>query len=158
MHGEATGRMPYEPGTRWLVAAVLVSAAVALALLFLPLSESAGGSSQSGPVPASSASAEPGPVTVTTVRTERRNLVQQEGWAVAMVVSVPVVVCALPLLMTGAVRRWAAAAATTLLWLFVLAGAASIGLFLLPSAILMTVAAVRLRRLGRVTDPAVINQ
>jgi hypothetical protein len=148
------------PGTRWLVAAVLVSAAVALALMFLPLSEGAGGSSRSGPVPASSATADPGPDqgpgTVTTVQTERRNLVEQEGWGIAIVLSMPVVLCALPLLMAGRARRWAAAAAATSLGLLVLAGAASIGLFLLPSAILMTVAAARLRRADRAADPAAV--
>jgi hypothetical protein len=146
--------VPHRPETRWSVAAALVTALVSLMLMFLPLGQNAtSGSARAGPAPRSSVSVAPDVGTKTPVRTERSNLVQREGWGMARVLAIPVSVCALPLLFSGRVRRRAAEAVALLFALFVMAGLPSIGLFFLPSLILLAVAALRLRRADVTSTP-----
>ena len=57
-----------------------------------------------------------------------------------VVVSVPVLVALVPVLVR---RRSAIIASTVLLWIGCILGMLSVGIFFLPSAILMTVAAAR---------------
>jgi hypothetical protein len=63
-----------------------------------------------------------------------------DGAWVLVVVSVPVLVTLVPLLVR---RRAAIIASTVLLWIGCILGMLSVGIFFLPSAILMTVAAAR---------------
>jgi hypothetical protein len=63
-----------------------------------------------------------------------------DGAWVLVVVTVPVLVALVPLLVQ---RRPATIASTVLLWIGCILGMLSVGIFLLPSAILMTVAAAR---------------
>jgi hypothetical protein len=63
-----------------------------------------------------------------------------DGTWVLVVVSVPVLVALVPVLVR---RRAAIIASTVLLWIGCILGMLSVGIFFLPSAILMTVAAAR---------------
>jgi hypothetical protein len=63
-----------------------------------------------------------------------------DGWWVLVVVSVPVVISLLPLLLR---RRPAWIASAVLLWVFCVLGMLSVGVFFVPAAILMTIAATR---------------
>jgi hypothetical protein len=63
-----------------------------------------------------------------------------DGAWVLVVVSVPVLVTLIPILVR---RRAAIIASTVLLWIGCILGMLSVGIFFLPSAILMTVAAAR---------------
>jgi hypothetical protein len=62
------------------------------------------------------------------------------GWWILFVASIPVLISLLPVLRT---TRRASAVSAVLLWLGCLIAAFSIGLFFIPAAILMTVAAFR---------------
>jgi hypothetical protein len=62
------------------------------------------------------------------------------GWWILFIASIPVVISLLPVLRT---TRRAAVVSAVLLWLCCLIAGFSIGLFFVPAAILMTVAAFR---------------
>ena len=66
------------------------------------------------------------------------------GWWILFVASVPVVISLVPVVR---MTRRAAVVSAALLWLCCLVAAFSIGLFFVPAAILMTVAAIRARTL-----------
>lgn len=66
------------------------------------------------------------------------SLFQTEGAWILVVVSVPVIVALLPVLVR---HRAARIVSTVLLWACVVVGMLSVGLFFLPAAVLMTIAA-----------------
>ncbi|GAA3740683.1 hypothetical protein GCM10022225_24940 [Plantactinospora mayteni] len=134
-------RSPARPGIRWLLAALLLAVAVGALLLFLPVVTGVQSSTLGN-----------GPNPMIEVREVRQSLVQAEGWGVALLFLVPVLFCAMPLLGTGAARLPLAIAAVVLLGLGVLVSLASLGLFYLPSLVLLVVAAVRMSR--RAAAPA----
>ena len=68
------------------------------------------------------------------------SLVSSQGLWVLVVVAVPIAITLLPVLVP---RRGVRTAAAALLWTACLLGIFSVGLFFLPSAVLMTVAATR---------------
>lgn len=130
----STSRDPSRP---WLLAALLLATAASLLLLFLPLVATSETSMEgvSGATPS------------TQSRDERQSIVESQGWGVTVALAVPVVICAAPLLFGGRRRRVATIVATVLLTAGVVVGAASVGMFYLPSAVLMVVAAVKARTL-----------
>ncbi|MEN3608487.1 hypothetical protein AAH979_02990 [Plantactinospora sp. ZYX-F-223] len=121
------------PGIRWLLAALLLAVAAGALLLFLPVTTVLEATRDSG-------AASP----MMVVREVRQPLVQAQGWGVALLLLVPVLLCAMPLLGTGAARLPVTVAAVVLLGLGVLVSLASLGLFYLPSLVLLVVAAVRM--------------
>ncbi|MEO3929748.1 hypothetical protein ABGB07_38735 [Micromonosporaceae bacterium B7E4] len=129
---------PARPGIRWLLAALLLTAAAGALLLFLPVTTVVEGTVDKGPTSA-------GVMTpMIEVREVRQPLVQAEGWGVVLLLLVPVLLCAVPLLGTGAARLPLTVAVVLLLGLGVLVSLASLGLFYLPSLLLLVVAAVRM--------------
>lgn len=68
-------------------------------------------------------------------------LVEHEGLGVLVLLTAPVTVAAVPFAFSPRRRRAARIVAATLLGAFVVLGAASIGMFFLPAAVFMTVAA-----------------
>jgi hypothetical protein len=84
-----------------------------------------------------SASAEPG-LGIATETCRGVSLFSQEGAWILVVVSVPVFVSLVPVLVR---RRPATIASVLLLWLGCVVGLWSVGLFFVPAAILMTLAA-----------------
>lgn len=114
-----------DPGGRtWVIAAVLLTSAVSLALTFLPTvstATSTGGTEQTG----------------------RASLIESQGWTVAATLVVPVLISAVPLLVPVRHRRWATIGSATLFTAGAMVAVASVGLFYLPSAALLVVAAVR---------------
>ncbi|MGI5151187.1 hypothetical protein ACQEVC_33305 [Plantactinospora sp. CA-294935] len=124
---------PARPGIRWLLAAFLLAVAAGALLLFLPVTTIVEATYDSG-------AAHP----MIGVREVRQPLVQAEGWGVALLLLVPVLICAMPLLGTGAARLPLTVAAVLLLGLGVLVSLASLGLFYLASLVLLVVAAVRM--------------
>ncbi|MDP9300601.1 MAG: hypothetical protein M3P43_06870 [Actinomycetota bacterium] len=75
------------------------------------------------------------------------------GSRILVVVSVPVLLSLLPIIVRA---RGARIVSAVLLWGCCAIGAASIGLFFVPGAILMTIAAARHDRTDVVTQPATI--
>jgi hypothetical protein len=133
------------PGWRWLVAAALLAAVAGLTLALAPLVPEAGESGQ--PRPHATATPSPAPDGGAPAGESRRwrSLVQREGSGIAVVLAVPLLICLVPLLAPARLRRPLAIGAVALLGMCVVAGALSAGLFVLPSAVAMAVAAVRLR-------------
>lgn len=103
---------------RWFVAALLLTAAASVILLLAPLSseQNAGGA------------------------VERRSLLAAEGPGVAVLLAVPLLVCALPVLIPRPAVAWGSAA---LLAAGVLVGLASVGLYYLPVLALLVAGAWR---------------
>jgi hypothetical protein len=77
---------------------------------------------------------------VTEVRSSHVSLFQTDGAWVLMVVSVPVLVALIPVIVR---RRTSRIVAAVLLWIGCVVGMWSVGLFFVPAAIAMTVAATR---------------
>lgn len=73
------------------------------------------------------------------------SIAQEQGWGVVIRIAIPVLlVAAAPLLVpTGRLGRLLRLASTVLLFAGVVVGLMSVGIFLLPAAILMLIAAVR---------------
>lgn len=111
-------------GRSWSVAAALLTAAVSVAMLFLPLISTAdsGGAA------------------------ERQSLLERDGAGAAAALALPVLLAAVPLLVPARHRRLAAIVVAVLFSLGALVSAASVGLFYLPSAALLVVAAIRTPR------------
>ena len=122
-------RSAARPETRWLLTALLLTVLLALLVLLLPLGSSSSGGGSTGPTDPA-----------------RVSLLRQEGWGVAAVVLIPVLLCAAPLLARGRARRPVTVVTTGLLGAVVVLGAASVGLLYLPSAVLMLVGALRQAR------------
>jgi hypothetical protein len=112
------------PGRPWTVAGVSLTAAVSLVLMFVPLISTA--SSDGG--------------------SDRQSLFENEGWMAAAGLAIPVLISAAPLLVPHRHRGLATIAAAALLAIGVLVSIASVGLFYVPSAALLVVAAVRTQR------------
>ncbi|WBB70033.1 hypothetical protein [Micromonospora sp. WMMD812] len=129
-----------QPGRWWLVSALLAAVVAGLLLVLLPVSTTV--ESRARP---SSPAATPTAAPVAPEERRRESLLARDGWRVAAVAAVPVALCAAPLLAPRRGRRAVAAGTTGLLAVGVLVGAASVGLFFLPSLLLMGVAAARLR-------------
>ena len=87
-------------------------------------------------------------------RTTRVSLLSNEGPSVLIVVAIPVLLVALPLMLRGAAARYRSRVViVVLLGIFVMLGAMSIGLFFVPTLIAMIVsmstqAATRVRTTG----------
>jgi hypothetical protein len=81
-----------------------------------------------------------GKIVRTTTGPTSVSLFSSEGLWVLVVVAVPIAITLLPVLMP---RRGVRIAAAALLWIGCLLGLLSVGLFFLPSAVLMTAAAAR---------------
>ncbi|GIG87103.1 hypothetical protein [Plantactinospora endophytica] len=135
-------RSPAPPGTRWLLAALLLTALVSVLLLFLPVVLGSRSSTVGDP---------DGGGQLTGSAEVRQSLLEVGGWGVAVLLLVPVLLCAVPLLAPGSVRPPLTVAVTVLLGMGVLVSLASIGLCYLPSLALLVAAAVRLSR--RPTTP-----
>jgi len=145
MGGAPGGR---EPGW-WFVLASFALACVAVAFLALaPMMAVSEGTSQTISGQSTlGGSASPVPQTSDLRTQETRTLPEAQGWAsVAIVALPPLAVSALPLLPRG--RRTALVlrtVAAVLLWGWVVLGALSVGIFYLPSALLMLIAAILAR-------------
>jgi hypothetical protein len=112
------------PGARWLTAALVVTAVVSLALLLAPIV----------------AHVESGP----PARKDWQSLLELEGVRAAVGLALPVLLVAIPLLLPrGAARRLGTLIVTFLLAAGVVLGLLSIGLFYLPTLILLIVALLR---------------
>lgn len=118
-----------------VVAAAILSTVASLALMFTPSSTV---SSESVVV-----SSETGAQPVTHHEVRSRTLPEVEGPSVIPVLMIPIAVSLFPLLLlrtrVGAVALWVAVA---LLWVLCLLGAMSIGMFYLPAAVAMLLAAL----------------
>jgi hypothetical protein len=88
---------------------------------------------------------------VETVRTEHVSLFAHDGSWVLVVVTVPILIALAPVLVR---RRGVAVASAVLLWACCVLGALSVGIFFVPSAIAMTVAAATAPRASVGTMPA----
>ena len=145
MGGAPGGR---EPGW-WFVLASFAFACVAAAFLSLaPMMMVSQGSSQTTSGRSTlGGSSSPAPQTLDPRSQETRTLPEAQGWASVAIVAVPpLAASALPLLPRG--RRTALVlrtVAAVLLWAWVVLGALSVGIFYLPSAILMLIAAILAR-------------
>ena len=121
---------------RWNVVAVATAALTGFGALLLPLGVRS--------------SAESNGVETTT----RVSLLSNEGPSVLIVVAIPVLLVALPLMLRGAAARYRSRVViVVLLGIFVMLGAMSIGLFFVPTLIAMIVsmstqAATRVRTTG----------
>jgi hypothetical protein len=112
------------PGIRWLTAALVVTAIVSLALLVVPIVEHV----ESGP----------------PARKEWQSLLELEGARVAVGLALPVLLVAVPLLLPrGDPRRLGTLVVTFLMTAGVVLGLLSIGVFYLPTLILLIVALLR---------------
>lgn len=126
-----TRRLTSWKRTNWLTLASFSLALLASLVLLLASSSS---SSEEG-------SGRVGGLAV--VEEHDESLVGSEGWGVLLLVFIPVLVAASPLALMGSSHeRTAQIAASVLLLLFGLLGAASVGLFYLPSVLVMALAAV----------------
>jgi hypothetical protein len=120
------------PGHAWALAAAVLTATVSLLLLVLPLFETQTEQADGSGLPA-------------TVSSERESVLERRDWGVAAALAVPVLVAAAPLPVRRR-RAPVATAAAVVLGVGVVLGAASVGLFYLPSVVLLVVAAVRSSR------------
>lgn len=77
-----------------------------------------------------------------TIRVESMSLLQEEGWSVAIPLSVPVVVAALAQWPRTAGGRWRLTAASVLLVAWVIVAIHSVGIFYLPAAAAMVAAMI----------------
>jgi hypothetical protein len=121
--------------SRWFVAALLLNIATALALMLLPtvaVHEGYGPATPDG--------------NGRVVTTGRVVSLWADQPTVAFVLAIPVLLCALPLLVRPRRRRAAAWVGATALAMFVLLGLLSVGLFFLPGVVLMVIGAVQLSR------------
>jgi hypothetical protein len=85
----------------------------------------------------------------TTCSSRSTTLPESEGWDVLVVLAVPVVIAGAPLLLGSTrLRRPALVVSSLLLLAFAALGAGSIGLFYLPAAVAMVIAAVLDARSG----------
>lgn len=76
---------------------------------------------------------------------QHHGLLAAEGLTAVLAVIGPVVVAALPMLIRGPFHRTAVAAAAIVVSVFALVGLATVGIFYLPAAVLLIVAAIRHR-------------
>src|SRR5690349_8090523 len=117
------GRMRVARGRRWFLAALLLTTAVSALLLLLPLSTDQ----------------------VTGQPADHRSLLSTEGSGIILPLAVPVLVCLIPLLAPVRRRRAVAWVSAAVLAVGVVISLLSIGVFFVPSAILLAVGAGRSR-------------
>jgi hypothetical protein len=117
------GRLGLAHGRRWFLAVLLLTVAVSAALLLLPLSAELSGGQ---------------PV-------RHRTLLAAEGPGIIVPLAVPALICALPLLAPARHRRGVAWGSAGVLVVGVLISLLSVGVFFVPSAILLAVGAGRRR-------------
>lgn len=110
-------------GRRWFLAALLLTTAVSALLLLLPLSASQ----------------------VNDQPVHHRSLLATEGPGVILPLAVPVLVCLVPLLAPARRRRAAAWGSAAVLGVGTVISLLSIGVFFIPSAILLAIGAGRSR-------------
>lgn len=138
----------HESGWWFVLASFALACVAAVFLALAPMMAVSEGSSQTTSRRSTlGGSASPVPQTSDLRSQETRTLPEAQGWASVAIVAVPpLAVSALPLLSRG--RRTALVlrtAAAILLWAWVVLGALSVGIFYLPSAILMLIAAILAR-------------
>ncbi|HEC09700.1 MAG TPA: hypothetical protein ENI86_09070 [Acidimicrobiales bacterium] len=121
---------PATAGDRWNLVAVLCAVVLAIVVPLLPLvSETSSTVDSSGTV---------------VTQSVRRSLLEQEGAGVLAVASIPVVIAVFPMLgRSRRFRRRARIGASTVLALAAILAALSIGVFVVPTLVLMIVAATR---------------
>ena len=112
---------------RFAVASFLAAVLAALFTAFAPLGTTCSSSGTPG-----------GPAGEEVCRNV--SIFQHDGSWVLVVVSVPVLFALVPVLLR---RRAARVVAAVLLWAFCVVGLASVGLFFVPAATLMTIAAIK---------------
>ena len=122
MASPATARR--DPSRRWLTAALLVTAAASLVLLLAPLVESV-------------------EMTPTGGRAERHNLLSLEGWRAVVIVGVPVLLAAIPLALPRGARWPGTALVTFVMTAGVVLAILTVGVFYLPTVILLIAAMLR---------------
>jgi hypothetical protein len=110
-------------GRRWFLAVLLFTAVVSASLLLLPLLAE----QTAGPT------------------VHYRTLLAGEGPGVILPLAVPVLVCAVPLLAPARYRRAAAWGSAAVLAIGVVVSLLSVGVFFVPSAILLAIGAGRRR-------------
>lgn len=126
----------------WAGGAFLVALAASLVLLFAPL----GTRVESSAVGGSGSSVSPEQPSSSESTVSHVSLLEEQGWSVALPLSIPVVLAGGGLLASAwRAKRWLIVM-SVLLGAFVLLGAASVGIFYLPSEAAMIVAAARERR------------
>jgi len=114
-------------------------------VLFAPF----GVRSESGGTPAvqasgSSVSLPPPTVPPTSVRVTNESIFSTDGWRVLPAFAVPVVLAGVVMLLRRTrIRRPAMVAGMVMLFVFVVLGSLSIGIFYVPAAVLMAIAASR---------------
>jgi len=111
---------------RWFLAAMLLTVVVSACLLLLPLSAEES----------------------SDAAVHYRTLLDSEGPGIIVTLAVPVLVCAVPLLAPARFRRVAAWGSFALLAVGVVVSLLTIGVFFLPSVILLAIGAGRTRRGG----------
>ncbi len=135
---------PRSPGARAGAVSLVLALMASVILLVVPTGTSVSSVCSVGPPPVPGG-AQASPTCIS--RVTHTSLVDDQGWGVAVPLSIPVVVAGIPLALAGT-RAWrpAAIAAACLLMAFAILGAASVGIFYLPSAVAMIVAASRRTR------------
>ncbi|MEZ5246063.1 MAG: hypothetical protein R2707_13270 [Acidimicrobiales bacterium] len=130
-------------GDRWNLAAIAAAFAFALAISLLPLVSESSDSAQFEPESiAEGESVGAGPEVVS--ESTRRSLLETEGARIVAIALVPALVAAVPMLCRPAgVRRKARLVASLVLGVVAVLGAASVGLFVVPTLIMMVVATSR---------------
>ncbi len=115
-----------------LLLAFTWSVAVSLYLLNVPVYSSM---STSATIPITGTNSSVGPIT------SRSTLMDINGAGILLILAMPTVVALIPLLMPATVRRRTAAIAGVLVGVFSFLGAMTVGLFYLPTALLLLVGA-----------------
>jgi hypothetical protein len=126
---------------RWAGAAFLLALAASFVLLFAPWGTRVESTAGGGGLSATSEQPPSSEPTVSYV-----SLLEEQGWSVAIALSIPVVVAGVGLLASAWRGRSGLIAAAILLGAWVVLGAASVGLYYLPAEGAMIVAAVKAGR------------
>ena len=131
---------PRPPGARAGALSFVLALVVSVILLFVPIGTTTSTVCSVRPTPALTGGAPGSPACIS--RVTHPSLLDDQGWGVAVPLSIPVLVAGLPLAVVRT-RAWrpAAIAAACLLMAFAILGAASVGIFYLPSGVAMIVAA-----------------
>src|SRR5437867_5356189 len=126
----------------WAVGALLLALAASLVLLFAPL----GTRVESSAVGGSGSSASPEQPSSSDSTLSHVSLLEEQGWSVALPLSIPVVLAGGGLLASAVHARRFLIVLSVLLGAFVLLGALSVGIFYLPAEVAMIGAAAKERR------------
>jgi hypothetical protein len=142
---EARETRPRRPGARAAALSLFLALLVSVLLLVVPTGTTTSTFCSVRPTTALSGGASGSPTCAS--RVTHPSLVDDQGWGVAVPLSIPVVVAFVPWALART-RAWrpAVIAAAALMMTFAILGAASVGIFYLPSAVAMVVAASRRTR------------